>query len=34
MNFASYNDRKAVAATLKAVYTAVDSDAEELALAV
>jgi putative transposase len=32
MNFASYKDRKAVAA-LKAVYTAVDADAAELALA-
>ena len=33
MNFASYKDRKAVAAALKAVYTAVDADAAELALA-
>ena len=33
MNFASYKDRKAVAAALKAIYTAVDADAAELALA-
>jgi putative transposase len=33
MNFASYKDRKVVAATLKAIYTAVDADAAELALA-
>ncbi|MBU6408513.1 MAG: IS256 family transposase, partial [Alphaproteobacteria bacterium] len=33
MNFASYRDRKAVAAALKAIYTAVDADAAELALA-
>ena len=32
MNFASYKDRKAVAAALKAIYTAVDADAAELAL--
>ena len=31
--FASYKDRKAVAATLKAVYTAVDAEAAEVALA-
>lgn len=33
MNFASYKDRKAVAAALKAIYTAVDVEAAELALA-
>ncbi|MCA3521298.1 MAG: IS256 family transposase [Rhodobacter sp.] len=33
MSFASYKDRKAVAAALKAVYTAVDAEAAELALA-
>lgn len=33
MNFASYKDRKAVAAALKAIYTAVDAEAAELALA-
>lgn len=33
MNFASYKDRKTVAAALKAIYTAVDADAAELALA-
>jgi putative transposase len=33
MNFASYKDRKAVAAALKAIYTAVDADAAEQALA-
>jgi len=32
MNFASYKDRKAVAVALKAIYTAVDADAAELAL--
>ena len=31
MNFASYKDRKAVAAALKAIYTAVNADAAELA---
>lgn len=33
MNFASYKDRKAVAKALKAIYTAVDARAAELALA-
>lgn len=33
MSFASYKDRKAVAAALKAVYTAVDAEAAEVALA-
>lgn len=33
MNFASDKDRKAVAAALKAIYTAVEADAAELALA-
>jgi len=33
MSFASYKDRKAVAAALKAVYTAVDAKAAEAALA-
>jgi putative transposase len=33
MSFASYKDRKAVAAALKAVYTAVDAEAAEAALA-
>ena len=33
MNFASYKDHKAVAAALKAIYTAVDVEAAELALA-
>lgn len=33
MNFASHNDRKTVAAALKAIYTAVNADAAELALA-
>ena len=33
MSFASYKDRKAVAAALKAIYTAVDADAAEAALA-
>ena len=33
MSFASYKDRKAVAAALKAIYTAVDVEAAELALA-
>lgn len=33
LNFASDKDRKAVAAALKAIYTAVDADAAELALA-
>lgn len=33
MNFASYKDRKAVATALKAIYTAVDAKAAELALA-
>lgn len=33
MNFASYKDRKAVAAALNAIYTAVDADAAERALA-
>lgn len=32
MSFASYKDGKAVAAALKAVYTAVDADAAEMAL--
>jgi putative transposase len=32
MNFASYKDRKAVAATLKGVYTAVDVEAAQAAL--
>lgn len=31
-SFASYKDRKAVATALKAIYTAVDADAAELAL--
>ena len=33
MNFANYKDRKAVAAALKAIYTAVDAAAAEQALA-
>ena len=33
MSFASYKDRKAVAVALKAVYTAVDAEAAEAALA-
>jgi putative transposase len=33
MNFASYKDRKAVAVALKAIYTAVDANAAERALA-
>jgi putative transposase len=33
MSFASYKDRKAVAAALKAVYTAIDAEAAEAALA-
>jgi putative transposase len=33
MSFASYKDRKAVATALKAVYTAVDAEAAETALA-
>ena len=32
MSFASYKDRKAVAAALKAVYTAIDAEASEAAL--
>ena len=33
MSFASYKDRKAVAAALKAIYTAIDAEAAEAALA-
>jgi putative transposase len=33
MSFASYKDRKAVATALKAIYTAVDAEAAEAALA-
>ena len=33
MSFASYKDRKAVAAALKAIYTAIDAEAAEDALA-
>jgi len=33
MSFASYKDRKAVATALKAVYTALDVEAAEAALA-
>ena len=32
LNYASYNDRKAMAAALKAIYTACDADAAEAAL--